>query len=301
MRARPGHLLAVSFFFTLAGCGGDDKDPARAACELHFSCDCESVNFTDVDACIADVNAQLTKRDDEAKAAAKAGGLTFDQGCADRERQVPSNLSCDYEPPETSECVACAKVHGDQPLGAACTVKGDYSDCDRDLLCFKGLCLDPCQRLKAGDSCIGDSLAQCDEGLFCDSQNTKQCQPSGGVGSPCPTGDGCDEETYCSEDKTCQAPPKAGEPCGPAGLCAEEAYCAADSTCKLIPGDGEPCDVICEDHYICTAGTCVAGPAAGEPCPPAGADCGPGAYCEGVTCAAEQSGFCFLEPTPVMQ
>lgn len=287
-------------FLALAGCGGDTKDPAQAACELHFSCDCAPVNFPDLDACIADVNAQLTARDDAAKAMASANGLTFDQACADRESQVPDDIACDYQPPETSECVACAKVHGDQPLGASCTVKGDYSDCARDLFCFKNLCLDPCQRLAAGDSCVGDSLAQCDDGLFCDSNNTMQCQPTGGVGAPCPTGDGCNEETFCAPDLTCQAPPIADEPCGPGGLCAEALFCDITSTCKPIPGEGEPCDILCQEDLACTNGTCAIGPGVGEPCPANGGDCGPDAVCDGVTCVAEQSIFCALEPGPVM-
>lgn len=302
MRARPLHLLAVSLFLSLVGCGNDDKDPAQAACDLHFSCDCAPVNFPDVETCVADVNAQLAKVDDADKEVASANGLTFDQSCVDRERRVPDNLSCDYEPVETDECVACAKVHGNQPLGAGCTEKGAYSDCARELFCFQGVCLDPCQRLKSGDNCAGGtSLAQCDDGLFCDSNNTKKCQPTGGVGTPCPTGDGCNEDTYCGDKLTCQAPPKAGEACGPAGLCDEDLYCAADMTCKPVPGEGEPCELLCEDHYSCRSGTCVAGPAVGQPCPNDGSNCGPGARCAGDICVAEQSLFCELKPGEMME
>lgn len=296
MRASLRPLLAASLLLSVVGCGGDNKDPARAVCELHFGCDCEPVNFPDVDACIADLNAQITARDDADKDIASANGLVFDQGCADRSRQVPDDFGCDYDPPEDVACVACAVVHGDQPLGSPCVVKADeYSDCARDLVCFKGLCLDPCQRLKTGDNCVGDSLAQCDDGLFCDSNNTKQCQPTGGAGAPCPTGDGCDEGLFCGDDDTCEAPPPAGEPCGPAGLCAEQLYCAADMTCTPVPGAGEPCDVVCVEHHVCTGGTCVVGPAVGEPCPVG--VCAPGAECAGDTCVAEQSPFCSLEPS----
>jgi len=302
MRARPGPLLAVSLLLTFVGCGGEKKDFAQAACDLHFSCDCSPENFTDEEACVADVNAQITKQDDDAKEFASANGLQFDQACADRFRAVPDDYSCDYVPPETNECVACATIHGDQPLAAGCTAKGIYSDCDGDLVCFNGLCLDPCQRLAAGDNCVGGTtLARCGDGLFCDADNTKQCQPAGGVGSPCPTGDGCNEATYCGDDKTCVAPPKADEPCGPAGQCAETLYCAPDTTCQPIPADGAPCDGVCQEHLVCTAGMCEPGPGVGEPCPMAGGDCGPGARCQGDTCVAEMAGVCELMPADMME
>lgn len=300
MRARPG-LLAVTLLLSLAGCG-ETKDPAQAACDLHFSCDCSPTNFPDVETCVADVNALLARIDDADKAFASANGLVFDQECVDRERKVPDDLSCDYEQPESSKCVACAKIHGDQPLGAGCTEKDGYSNCARDLDCSDGVCLDPCQRLKAGDNCVGGaSLARCADGLFCDSDNTKQCQPTGGPGAPCPTGVGCNEATYCAANRTCQPPPKDGEDCGPGPLCAELHYCDADNVCKAIPGEGQPCTIVCQEDLACEAGTCVIGPGVGEPCPLDGGDCGPDAFCgnDGI-CVAEQSGACLLMPAPVM-
>lgn len=299
MRATPRHFLAASFLLALVGCGGD-KDPAQVACDLHFSCDCAPTNFPDVEACIVDVNAQLAALDDAAKMVASANGLTFDQECADRTRSVPDDIGCDLDRPASNECVACAIVHGDQPLGAGCTVKDVvYSDCNRDLECSNGICVDPCQRLAAGDNCVsGASLAVCDDGLFCDSGNTKQCQPVGGVGSPCPTGVGCNEDTYCGADKTCTAPPKAGEPCdplAPQSQCDEALYCAGGTTCEPIPGDGQPCDVVCQAYLVCDAGTCKPGPGVGEPCPVEG-PCGLGAICEVDTCVAEQPAVCDLKP-----
>lgn len=290
-------FLAVSLLLAFTGCGEDTRDFASAACDLHFSCGCMPENFTNVDACIANVNAQFAKLDDAAKELASANGLTFDQTCVDCERQVPADVSCNYEPPETSKCVACANIHGDQPLGAGCKETGAYSNCARDLVCSNGLCLDPCQRLAAGDNCVGGtSIARCADGLFCDAENTKQCQKAGGVGSPCPTGDGCNEATYCADDKTCQPPPKAGEPCGLGVVCAEALYCAGDNICTKVPGDGEPCTVLCDEYLVCEAGACKPGPGLGEPCPMGGGDCGPGTYCEVDTCVAEQANVCELMP-----
>ncbi len=294
MRALPRHLLAASLLLALVGCGDDKKDAAQALCDLHFSCDCEQTQFADVNECVTEINAELAELDDAAKKFTSANGLTFDQACVDQSRQAPADLSCDLDTDAPYKCTACAPIHGDQPLGAGCTPREEYSDCARDLVCYSGICVDPCQTLAQGDSCgQGSSLATCGEGLFCDANNTKKCQPTGGVGSPCPTGEGCDADLYCENNKTCAAPPKAGEPCGPFELCADELYCKADTTtCEPIPGDGEPCDVICQEHFLCDGGTCKSGPAIGEPCP-AGV-CAVGAECYGDTCVAEQAAVCQL-------
>ena len=297
MRTRPDHLLAVSLFLALVGCGGANKDPVEVVCDLHFGCSCEPTNYADREACITDLESKYTAIDDGAKAIADANGLTFDQACVDQSRQVPGDLGCDLVRPESDACFACATVHGAQPLGAGCTEHDIYSDCARDLQCYMGQCADPCLRLAAGANCTGgSSLAQCDKGLFCDAGNTKQCQPTGGVGSPCPTGVGCNEDTFCGDDLTCQAYPKAGEPCGPTSMCADDLYCTIAVTCQPIPGDGQPCESVCQDHLVCTVDTCEPGPAIGEPCPVNG-PCGLGAMCEGDTCVAEQALVCGLKPS----
>ncbi len=302
MRAPLRSILTASLLLTFAGCGGGKKDAVEAVCDLLFSCDCSPNKYADVDACIADANTQLTAQDDGNKSIATQYGLTFDQACVDASRQVDADLGCDLENAfDDSKCVACAVVHGDQPLGAGCTISDEdrgYSNCARNLTCYNGLCADPCQRLAAGDDCAGGaSLARCADGLFCDEGNTKQCQPEGGVGSPCPTGVGCKEDLFCGTDLTCQAPPKAGEPCGPQNQCAEELFCTG-MTCETIPGEGEPCTVLCQDHFLCEASVCISGPAIGEPCPENG-PCGPGAQCDnnGELCIAEQPFVCSLGQT----
>ena len=298
MRLRPGHLLVAPLFLALLGCGGGSKDPVEVACDLHFSCDCAPTNFPDKEACMTDLEARYTKLDDELKEIASANGLTFDQECVDKLREVPADLGCDVVYSVSDECLACATVHGDQPLAAGCTEKGAYSDCARDLVCYMGLCVDPCQRLSAGANCTGgSSLATCDRGLFCDVGNTNQCQPAGGVGSPCPTGVGCNEDTYCATDLTCQPPPAAGEPCGPANLCAEALYCTTAGTCEPIPDEGQPCESVCQEYHVCDVGVCTPGPGVGEPCPVNG-PCGPGAVCQEATCVAEQALACGLKPDP---
>ena len=249
--------------------------------------------------CIADLDARFTEIDDAAKAIASANGLTFDQECVDRSREVPGDLDCDLVRPESDECFACATVHGDQPLGAGCTEQDIYSDCARDLVCYMGLCADPCQRLPQGANCAGgSSLAQCDKGLFCDIGNTNQCQPTGGVGSPCPTFVGCNEDTYCAADMTCKAFPAAGEPCTVDGTCADDLLCTSAMICAVIPGEGEPCEDVCQEYLVCDVGTCKPGPGVGEPCPVNG-PCGPGAMCDVDTCVAEQALVCGLKPNPV--
>jgi hypothetical protein len=296
MRTRPGHFLVAPLLLALVGCGGAMKDPVEVVCDLHFSCDCEPTNYADKAACVADLEARYTEIDDAARAIASANGLTFDQECVDQGREVPGDLGCDLARPESDACFACAIVHGAQPLGAGCTQKDIYSDCARDLVCYMGLCADPCQRLAAGANCVGgSSLATCDKGLFCDAGNTNKCQPNGGVGSPCPTLAGCDEKTYCAADLTCQAYPAAGEPCTDDGMCADDLYCTAAKTCAVIPGDGQPCEDRCQEYLVCTAGMCKPGPAVGEPCPVNG-PCGPGAVCEGDTCVAEQPLVCGIKP-----
>ena len=283
-------------FLALVGCGDDKKDAAQALCDLHFSCDCTPTNFPDVQSCVTQLNDSADKAIANLETLAKSYGLTVDQGCVDNQRQVPASLSCDLEVPEDNTCVACALIHGAQPLGAGCTDHDGISDCARDLTCFNGLCADPCQRLKAGDKCgQGASLARCGENLFCDDDNTKQCQPLGGAGTPCPTNAGCNAATYCADNKVCTAPPKDGEPCGPANLCGEKLYCSANTTCRAIPGNGQPCDVICQENLACEAGTCKPGPGVGEPCPFIG-DCGVGTECGEDTCVVVTAEICGLKP-----
>lgn len=297
MRIRPAHLLVAPLFLALVGCGGAKRDPVEVVCDLHFSCDCEPTNYVDKAACIADLEAQVVEFDDDAKAIASANGLTFDQACVDQSRALPDDLGCDLVRPESDACPACAIVHGDQPLGAGCTEHGLYSDCARNLKCYMGLCVDPCQRLPAGAKCVGgSSLATCDRGLFCDVGNTDQCQPTGGVGSPCPTGVGCNEALHCGTDRTCQVYPPAGEPCTVDRMCADDLYCTSAMTCAVLPGDGEPCEDLCQDHLVCTAGACEPGPAIGEPCPVNNGPCGPGAVCDRGTCVAEQAAVCGIMP-----
>lgn len=273
---------------------------AQALCDLHFSCDCSPTNFPDVQSCVTQANDSFDKIIAELKAGATMNGLIYDQACVDKAREVPADIGCDLEVPEDNTCSACAPVHGKQPLGAGCTQTDSYSDCARDLVCFNGLCADPCQRLKAGEKCgQGASLATCGENLFCDADNTKQCQPTGGAGTPCPTGDGCNEATYCADNKVCTAPPKEGEPCGPGSLCGDNLFCSADTTCRVIPGNGQPCDVICQEYLVCEGGSCKPGPGAGEPCPLTGF-CGVGTECGGDTCVVVQAAACDLKPADPM-
>ncbi len=254
MRSLPRWLPVLSLLFVTATCG--EGDPVQETCELLFSCGCAAVPYADVDACVADFNDEL----DLYRAGAEAEGLTFARDCVDRSLAwYTDQLECgtDYEP-IAGACSPCAPIHGDKPIGAACTTRdAGYSDCAKHLYCNEGTCMDPCERLAAGAVCAVDngmgieSAGYCGADLYCDHADTLTCKPVIKAGGACPDNAGC----------------------------ATDLFCDSALTCRPVPDEGEACESFCQPHLVCADGSCEPGPGAGEPCPGNG-DCGPGTRCD---------------------
>lgn len=267
MRSLPRWLPILSLLLASSACS--KGDPVQETCELLFSCDCATASYPDVAACVTAVNSEL----DSLRMKTEAGGLTFADDCLDRSLAVyTDSLECSSElTTVATTCSYCALIHGDKPVGAACTAQDGGSDCAKNLFCADGTCMDPCARLASGAACaednggVVDSTGFCDTGLYCDYASTLTCKPVIAVGGACPDLAGCAAELFCGEDLTCQA----------------------------VPREGEACEWFCQSHLVCDAGTCKVGPGEGEPCPENG-ECGLDTRCDFETnvCVVEDPLVC---------
>lgn len=293
MRTLSGTLLAS--LLALAACGEKKEDAAQVLCDLLFECECDPNPYTDVAACVTAQDMRFDAQVTAAKATADANGLTFDQGCADRSRQI-ENPGCNFENVDPSACSFCAIAHGDKPVGASCSLFDGHSDCAGNLSCFDGVCSDPCfEGLPAGSTCDPEpGEDECADGLYCSADGKCTLLPTSG--QPCTNFGQCAEDLACSSaDNTCKTLPGNGQPC-PDLLCAADLVCdPVETTCKVLPGEGQPCDFFCAEYLYCEAGTCVPGPGEGEPCPDAGV-CGRDLECDfdSNTCVAIPAAICLF-------
>lgn len=320
-------LLLVSF----PGCKPEDAalrtDLFSAGCAQLFSCGCSDYEFVDAAQCEQIYAVQYAG----VVGSAEAAGLTVDEGCLQKDNfyitlacKKPSDLP--DEPVTPAECSYCSLAHGTVALDQPCVDYGDLSDCAQGLLCFDGVCVDPCAKLKAGESC-GYAFDNCEDGLFCDFDNV--CAKVAAEGEPC-DGPPCADGLVCAydlmtESGECRTPRGQGQDCS-GNDCAAGLVCSLDSgTCESLPGDGEPCDFsdcadglvcdydtatnttlcgpvpkvgedctsTCEDGALCSFdGFCIAEPGAGQPCYQS--LCAPGLECgEMEVCVAEQAQVCY--------
>lgn len=257
--------LFLSVSLLLGACNGGGGDPVQEICELALSCSCTTPPYATVEACVADANQDI----EDLKAKATANGLTFSQACVDRTLTVfRDKLECssDFTVLAIEACNLCQPVHGDKPVGAACTIldpEQGFSDCASDLTCSNGECREPCTTLAAGETCVNtdggafEVLGTCADGLYCDYTATKSCKPRVPAGGDCFGFDDCVSGLVCSPDNKCGTPPAEGEAC--TGTCADGLVCEA-SVCAKAPVEGEPCSMNgecaeglgCGDSNTCT-------------------------------------------------
>lgn len=246
----------------LLACNGDGGDPKADACDQIVACACSTPRYTSVDACLADIDLRLA----EDKKVAADNMLVFDEGCYDKSLRYLVDLECRTQSQVDSIadllCPFCAPVHGDKPVGAACTVYGDgYSDCASDLVCYgmnnDRACVSPCVELTAGQPCgDGVNFLGCVDGLYC-SFESGRCEP------------------LLADAASCMA-----------GFECMSGYCDATQACGQAPGMGEACDFACAEGLVCDMNTCATPPPAGQPCVF-------GACAEGSQCNASE--ICELE------
>lgn len=280
--------FALVGFFALTACkqgGGDDTGTviaqpipeqelpdatAAALCELFFGCSCENPEYPDQVACTEAWNTTV----DEQQQAAQAAGLIYDPQCAGDLLAVVEASGCEAQVPLDCDTY-CAAYHGEQGVGASCTVpieeQPTWSDCAQGLWCLQGTCQDACGAnagLGLGEMCRddqGESLGNCQTGLWCDFE-TNNCIALPAVGEPCYLGEICGAGAICDfsgSESVCIPVPGAGEACTYA--CDVGLYCdgvdGAEGTCVVLPGEGQPCSPsggcaegsLCNDAAVCEA------------------------------------------------
>lgn len=228
----------VLFVVLFVAC--QDSEPRETVCEQVLSCPCGEPTYTSLDACVADIEMAVA----EDKKLAADNGLVYDVKCHDTKLERVGALQCQVEVDDIAGyyCPACAQIHGDKPVGAACTVFAErFSDCAADLVCApvdsEWVCVAPCQPRGVGERCDGAGhVVGCVDGHFC-SLESLRCEPLLADGTACVIGVACTSR-----------------------------FCGPDGRCGPRPGAGQSCEFVCEVGLVCDAGTCVAPPSAGQPC-----------------------------------
>jgi hypothetical protein len=149
---------------------------------------------------------------------------------------------------------SCAVYGGNRDVGEPCEVfdvMPRMSSCRAGLGCPDGLCRDPdLPILPLGAVCSTEQadlptgwLGRCDEGLYCDSQDTRTCVPS--TYDPAPLGGECTLPYECLDDNICK-------PLGNDLQPSEE----RPGVCVERTPVGAPCTLVYECEWYCEAGRC---------------------------------------------
>jgi hypothetical protein len=261
MSTRPRLSLSLCLLLAASACKGGEAVSVQEICEVTLSCSCTVPAYASVEACVADYDAEEERH----RSLAAANGVTYNEGCFDVLLGVIQEVGCatDYDDDIDLCSEGCSLIHGDKPVGAACTQFGDaeeFSDCGNRLLCAEGTCVDLCNRLSAGAACVDaefSPLGQCGDDLYCDFFGSLKCEPLSGVGGPCGAIGGCKDGLVCGAADTCEALPGAGETCD--FECAGDLVCNEASLCATPPGEGEACvfecapGLECDDNNVCVA------------------------------------------------
>lgn len=229
------------------------REFARRLCSIQYDCDC-SENVV-----IPDCENRVEHEFVESERHALDAGLVYDAECmAAFLADIDELGTCGVEYPDFDPC---AVYGGDQDVGEPCevldTIPLMYS-CRVNLACIDGVCRDlenPILSLGAicsteqGDVPTG-WLGRCDEGLRCDSQDTRACVPVMPESWP-PLGGECTIWYGCTDDNICR--PQGDDP-QPSeerpGVCVEQTP------------SGEPCTLVYECDRICEDGICQVPPPA---------------------------------------
>jgi hypothetical protein len=179
---------------------------------------------------------------------------------------------------------ACHLGLCDEELQTCRNVAGnDGAQCDDMDLCTQvGVC-------NAGVCSKG---APVDCSIFNGQCTTGACDPAlGCYGAPAFEGQSCDDGLFCNIQETCQAGQCAGgapNPCAPPGGCYIASCDEAQDACTAVPGnDGAACDDFspCTDATTCLNGACINGIPVndGMVCDD-GTGCTTGEFCTNGTC-----------------
>jgi hypothetical protein len=229
------------------------REFARRLCAIQNDCGCAD------DVIIPDCEAQVEQEFTESERRALEDGLVYDAECMEVFLERIDELgACGVEYPEPGP--PCAVYGGDADVGDPCEVFDTMpimSGCRIDLACIDGTCtdLENQAKLPLGAICSADqhivptgNLGECDEGLRCDSADTRACVAATPI-PQAPLGEECVQPYGCVDDGICR--PQVSDPAPSEerpGICVE----------RTPPGD--PCTLVYECDRICEAGRCQEAP-----------------------------------------
>ncbi len=209
-------LLSLIGCLIICGCsdnsGGSNTQEGSNNSECSQNDDCDSGKCLDSGKC-----AKLVKKGDS----------------CDEEHICKGKLKC--------KDGICSSTTDQEPMPEG-SCSGD-DDCDGDLICVQGKCIEA-ERLHAGDDCVsGDKSAVCPENLGCYLGKCMTEEEYEKADNKCSSDDDCTEENH----KTCLA----------IGLC---------GTIHSIGEDCEGNQDVCEEGLDCAYGTCSKVEAEGDKC-----------------------------------
>ena len=161
-----------------------------------------------------------------------------DMGCVDV-RECAEGLVC-----SNSTCQAGIEE------GGTCSGSGS---CRLSLYCSDNHCVPR----KATDQECRYGYDECQDDLLCSAEG--QCQPKGGLGTACLTGQDCEDSLRCVSRGACRSPVAKDAACDGATPCGDGLFCSAGSgTCVEQRSTGEFCSSAGECRSGgCTSGLCV--------------------------------------------
>ncbi len=189
-----------------------------AYCERMFACDCEAPLFDGVDACMAQIETEVTALQQQ------PGGknIYYDPHCLGEKVDAFDELGCEPADDESGQCMRpCAIYHGDGSKGDFCHRTADlrYSDCGKRWRCSVDICSDP-DPTKCSGTCVDPCelgsapCPDCDDDSYCET-TTGTCIPLAGNGDACTDHGQCESE-WCDEG-TCGERPD--DQVGDAAIC----------------------------------------------------------------------------------
>lgn len=231
------------------------QELAVRLCAIQDQCGCSS------NVLIPDCEESVEREFEENEREALSAGLVYDESCMeDFLERVDALGSCGttFGAP-ARECF----VYGaDAEVGEPCGIFDGFplmSSCRLGLSCIDGACMDFLNRprLPEGAICSEDQslrptgdLGDCDEGLQCDSIETRTCIPVPVI-PRAPLGEACTIWFGCVDDNICRPQGNDSQPSEERpGVCVE----------RTPPG--EPCTLVYECDRICEDGVCQVTPPA---------------------------------------
>lgn len=251
--------IAATFALGLSACSVRTEHYSEAGhefaqrlCAVQSRCNCTEDIIITEDVMIPDCEKEVEREFSESERRALDAGLIFDPECMETFLEKIDALGeCGLQDLDPGSCVVYS-ANGD--VGDPCEIFDVLplmSTCRAGLGCPDGLCRDPeLPILSQGSLCSTEQadlptgwLGQCDEGLYCDSRDSRTCLPS--TYEPAPLGGECTLPYECLDYNICKPQGDELEPSEERpGVCVERTPV------------GEPCTLAYECEWYCESGRC---------------------------------------------